>query len=179
MKSRIKHKNKKERVAYHSAKLYQKRKESGRCFQCGGERLTGSNYCEKCLKKQTRLYESRLTAKLCSSCGKLPLKTKTRCVECLKVSRKRRHKIKEETINEYGGKCACCGLAVFEFLTLEHSLKNGSEHRKEVGCFGNEYYIWLKKHNYPKDLGLEVLCMNCNFSKGKYGYCPHERMNNE
>ena len=30
---------------------------------------------------------------------------------------------------------------------------------------------WAIKHNFPDELRL--LCHNCNFSLGAYGYCPH------
>lgn len=33
--------------------------------------------------------------------------------------------------------------------------------------------LWLKKNNYPP--GFRVLCMNCNFSLGMRGYCPHQK----
>lgn len=33
-------------------------------------------------------------------------------------------------------------------------------------------YRWLRNHGYP--LGFRVLCMNCNFALGKFGYCPHD-----
>lgn len=39
-----------------------------------------------------------------------------------------------------------------------------------------------KKHGW-QDLNdcyyYRVLCMNCNKSRGSYGYCPHEKENNE
>lgn len=34
---------------------------------------------------------------------------------------------------------------------------------------------WLKKNDYPK--GFQILCHNCNMSKGFYGYCPHVGVN--
>jgi hypothetical protein len=32
-------------------------------------------------------------------------------------------------------------------------------------------YLYLRANHYP--LGYRVLCMNCNFAIGHYGYCPH------
>lgn len=32
-------------------------------------------------------------------------------------------------------------------------------------------YRWLKQQGFPT--GFRVLCMNCNFSYGLHGYCPH------
>ena len=37
-----------------------------------------------------------------------------------------------------------------------------------------QFYIWLKRHGYPQD-DFKCLCWNCNCSRGRYGYCPHER----
>ena len=77
---------------------------------------------------------------------------------------------REEVIEAYGGRCECCGEARFEFLALDHAFGDGKRHRKEVGT---KIARWLKKENYPKDLGIRVLCHNCNASLGYYGYCPH------
>lgn len=83
--------------------------------------------------------------------------------------RQRIRNIKIETIKAYGEVCACCGESRMEFLTIDHI--NG---RKDKGDVGNKLYIRLKKLGWPKD-EFRLLCMNCNFSFGKYGYCPHER----
>jgi hypothetical protein len=82
---------------------------------------------------------------------------------------KRRLKLK--IIEEYGGKCVCCGENRFEFLTIDHINGDGKQHRKELGA--NMLYNWLKKNNFPKD-NFQLLCMNCNFAKGHFGKCPHE-----
>jgi len=37
----------------------------------------------------------------------------------------------------------------------------------------SNFYRWLKQNNFPE--GFRVLCINCNFSLGIYGYCPHEK----
>lgn len=172
---RIKHKNAKEREAYHSAKLYQKRKINKVCLGCGRDRDTKANYCAKCIKTSTDRYEGRLALGLCSDCGKFPLKSKTRCVSCLQRIQNRRRNVKKEIIEAYGGKCACCGITIFEFLTIEHSWNDGGKLRKEGAAIGTDYYMELKRLGFPKDRGLEILCMNCNWSKGIYGYCPHEK----
>jgi hypothetical protein len=33
-------------------------------------------------------------------------------------------------------------------------------------------HLYLRTHGYPS--GFRVLCHNCNFSFGHYGYCPHQ-----
>src|SRR3989304_933090 len=81
---------------------------------------------------------------------------------------------KIEALGKYGGsppKCACCGCPILLFLTIDHMNNDGAKHRKEIKRYGS-IYLWLKKMNYPK--GFQVLCMNCNWAKGKFGFCPHE-----
>jgi hypothetical protein len=71
-------------------------------------------------------------------------------------------------------KCACCGQSERDFLVIDHIDGHGNQHRKEI--FGSpqagyRFYDWLIKHGYP--LGYQVLCYNCNASKGKHGKCVH------
>lgn len=85
----------------------------------------------------------------------------------------RNRRSKEEFIAAYGGKCSCCGEARFEFLTAEH-IKGRAENQPQGVFVGPRMYRLLKKLGWPKD-EYACLCMNCNFSRGRYGYCPHER----
>lgn len=92
----------------------------------------------------------------------------------LKYEKGVRIKLKLEIINEYGGACQCCGENEPRFLAIDHINGNGSEHRKEIGIKGGyRFYLWLKENKYPKD-NFQLLCMNCNFAKGKNGTCPHQ-----
>jgi hypothetical protein len=75
-------------------------------------------------------------------------------------------------IAHYGGKCACCGEAEFEFLVIDHVNGGGTQHRLEVGS-GSHFITWLLDNGLPE--GFRVLCHNCNGALGHYGYCPHER----
>lgn len=87
------------------------------------------------------------------------------------ITRRRR---KATVMNHYGGTpaiCACCGESAIEFLTIDHIDGRGSEHRDKIGRDGSSLYVWLIRNGFPE--GFQVLCMNCNFSKGHYGYCPH------
>lgn len=77
-----------------------------------------------------------------------------------------------------GGKlqCACCGEAELDFLTIDHISGNGNKERlKVMGRMGGGYrfYDWLIKNGFPA--GYQVLCMNCNLSKGKHGTCAHKQ----
>lgn len=102
-----------------------------------------------------------------------------RCAACMagnrqRVSRKQQA-IKLAAMTHYSKtskpSCACCDEDHYEFLSIDHINNDGSAHRKTIKA--HSIYGWLKKHNYP--LGFQVLCMNCNWAKGKLGHCPHER----
>lgn len=82
--------------------------------------------------------------------------------------------LRQEVLFHYGGnppKCNCCGESIIEFLTIDHINNDGAEHRKLIKT--SNCYSWLKRNNYPKS--FQVLCFNCNMSKGLYGECPHKR----
>lgn len=84
-------------------------------------------------------------------------------------------RLKEECFRQYGNKCACCGESTIEFLTIEHELGNGNNHRRELfkhNVGGSHMYRWLKKNGYPA--GFSILCMNCNWAKRYGGICPHK-----
>jgi hypothetical protein len=79
-------------------------------------------------------------------------------------------KLRKQVMDAYGAKCKCCGEEHDEFLTIDHIGGDGAKHRKETN---NEVYAWLRRNGYPE--GFQVLCMNCNFSIGMRGYCPHNK----
>ena len=87
-----------------------------------------------------------------------------------------RKKYKMMVYEHYGKdgiKCACCGEDEIEFLTLDHIYNNGGHHRKKLGY--KHLNHWIIQNNYPPI--FQLLCMNCNFAKGKNGgtgRCPHE-----
>jgi len=87
--------------------------------------------------------------------------------------------LKKNTFIHYSGnppKCQCCGEKHIEFLTIDHIKGGGAVHRRKIKRgTGTNFYHWLKKNNYPK--GFRVLCINCNFSLGHFGYCPHNKSN--
>ena len=82
-------------------------------------------------------------------------------------------KLREQVIATYGGRCECCGETAYEFLTVDHTNGDGAKHRKECGA-GHTFYRWLVKAGCPRE-GFRLLCWNCNLSRGRYGFCPHER----
>lgn len=88
------------------------------------------------------------------------------------TTRKHNKNLKDTFLRMYGGKCVCCGETAWEFLTIEHKLGQVGINRKnkETGKFA--YAKAVKE--YRPDL-YEILCWNCNCSKGRYGYCPHQK----
>lgn len=72
-------------------------------------------------------------------------------------------------------RCACCGERQYDFLELDHI--QGGGRREMIKMFGSTassaFYFWLVRNGFPP--GLQVLCSNCNKSKGKHGVCVHQR----
>ena len=78
---------------------------------------------------------------------------------------------RRKVFSAYGGAhCACCEEDAFEFLCIDHVDNDGAKHRREMR--GN-ISSWLIKNEYPP--GFQILCINCNFSKGSLGDCAHLR----
>lgn len=135
---------------------------AGLCF-CGRQPREGLVCCARCnhakhdtesARKRTAEYRERHKERLA-----LESKEKIRA-------------LKTEVLMAYGGlRCSCVGCTIteFEFLSIDHIEGGGAKHRKEV----SHVYRWLKKNNFPP--GFRNLCMNCNFSYGRYGYCPHQK----
>lgn len=102
----------------------------------------------------------------CKSCAQADAR------DSMKPSRKRRlaerrKEIRAEVLHGYGVKCVCCGDTDVDFLTIDHV-----DRYTGVGPrAGTPLYLWLKSRGFPS--GFRVLCMNCNFALGKFGYCPH------
>ena len=82
----------------------------------------------------------------------------------------RRNRIR--VLEHYGNKCVCCGETTYEFLTLDHKNNDGAIERKKDKFCTRAYYV-IKK-GFPDN--LQILCYNCNMSKGHHGICPHQRL---
>lgn len=117
----------------------------------------------------------------CVKCGNsVRYKSNGNCVACMKrkfkennTSYKSKQRVKNEVIQYYGGKCACCGESELIFLNIDHINQDGAEHRRKQpeASGGARFYYWLKKNNFPE--GYRVLCFNCNFAIYHLGECPH------
>ena len=77
--------------------------------------------------------------------------------------------------------CNCCGLnSHIEFLTVDHIVgrqeMDSEPELKKLKYMsklsGTALVIWIIKNNFPK--GFQILCHNCNQTKGYYGQCPLE-----
>jgi len=84
-------------------------------------------------------------------------------------------RLRREILARYGGACACCGETREEFLSFDHINGDGASHRREIGRGGFIMAVWIKKNGFPPT--IQLLCYNCNCSKGFRGYCPHARRN--
>lgn len=78
----------------------------------------------------------------------------------------RQRKYRNDFLKMYGEKCRCCGESSKEFLTIEHI--NGQKGKKDHSTTAYRKAVL----EYRSDI-YEILCMNCNHAKGRYGYCPH------
>ncbi len=137
---------------------------SGLCF-CGKQRTKNSTQCRFHHNTATKYYRRAIAD--------------PQWVEAVKnKGREKAKELKLETFNAYGGPiCVCCGEEHIEFLSIDHINGRKDEPKDERKKSGNNLYRWLKNNDYPT--GFRVLCMNCNFSRGHAGYCPHERFKAE
>ncbi len=152
-----------------------------KCTKCktkwGEEGFYGKHpHCKLCQKKDHKKYYNEVLSKnpekrrLYSKNWRE--KNRERYRELSTNSHQRR---RLKMLQAYSGdipKCACCGETHNEFLAIDHINGGGNKHRKSVtrstGLMG-----WLIKNNYPS--GFQVLCHNCNFAKGHYKMCPHNK----
>ena len=97
-----------------------------------------------------------------------------------RYSKEQHARRREDVLRGYGGDhphCVCCGTDVKEFLAVDHINGGGKLHLKDIcngkpNNYGNRYYVWLVKNNFPP--GFQLLCHNCNFFKSahKSKECP-------
>jgi 5-methylcytosine-specific restriction endonuclease McrA len=78
-------------------------------------------------------------------------------------------------VQQYGGKCACCGDSSSDHLHLDHVNNDGAEHRRII--FRGQRSVgglatWALKNGCPPS--LQLLCANCHQAKTFYGGCDHQ-----
>lgn len=131
--------------------------------------------CSKCQKEKPKtadffFRDGKRFRSWCKDCCRIHRKYNPLVYS--KVNKKSHLKTKLLVFNHYGMFCACCRENHFEFLTIDHIKGGGTEHRRQPKSKGGAgFYSWLKQNNFPE--GFQTLCCNCNFSLGRYGYCPH------
>lgn len=144
----------------------------GRC-RCGRKLRRQKRYM---FDKRTGSWSKEWERKMCSLCLKTARKNYYEVRKpnidwgkLLPQMRESNKQKKMETFAAYGGKCSCCSEQKVEFLSIDHidPATRDPHHRSGINL-----YKWLKRRDYPS--GFRVLCMNCNFSIGHFGYCPHD-----
>lgn len=97
------------------------------------------------------------------------------CKDCCNIRRKKYDlKIKLKVINYYSSgtnSCKCCNENKIEFLTIDHINNGRGNPADRSDRMGLPFYRKLIKLNFPE--GFQVLCYNCNLTKGFLGICPH------
>jgi len=166
------------------------------CRECG-IKLTDENWCasykkghsyicKRCKIKQSKEWQQNNGERYNQTQKIWRQNNRDRSIQAAKIwqqnnrdghnqsQRESRHRLRNEVIDAYGGKCACCGETRKEFLSIDHKNGNGNKQKKEIGArTSQEFYCWLKENNYPD--GFQVLCFNCNCGKGTYSVCPYDK----
>jgi hypothetical protein len=151
------------------------------CGKCGSGEFYSSGKCAECSRRHTQAWREknrerhrlaqakwRLSNPRYSQSWRAKNLTKARG-----ANKKYQLKIRSEMLEAYGNKCECCGEDVPEFLTLEHKLRDGADHRRRMkGSSG--VYFHLRSLGWPKD-HYGLLCWNCNTATKFGAVCPHRR----
>lgn len=180
-----------EQVRKYNKTQYQKYIDAGLCPRCGkNPHEPEKKLCQNCVEYTTRSVTERLARRRLAGfcmCGELPAEGMKLCLKCQYRSREGNRKsvvrsnyhrdkliaLRAKVFEGYGNKCNCLGCTVEEpwFLQIDHVFNNGAAHKRAIGD-GLPMYKWIIENNYPDS--IQLLCANCNWSKGIYGVCPHE-----
>ena len=109
------------------------------------------------------------------SCGTFISGKRGTCKDCLSVKQSQyRGNIRNDVIQAYGGKCACCGEIKSQFLTIDHTNNDGNIERKLFKRNAVAILKKIQKENYPSS--YQILCWNCNVARHiNGGTCPHKQ----
>ncbi len=80
-------------------------------------------------------------------------------------------RLKDAVFEKLGPSCSCCGTEDKEILTVDHVNGGGGAHRKRQ----SRLEILREIRDSADTSEYQILCWNCNCSKGLYGSCPHAR----
>ncbi len=156
-----------------------------KCSLCKNKKNDGNFIeilkCKKCFSEKAKKYYSGHKEEFIRRAALWKKNNKQKVIE---ESRRYRKGLKIAALRVYGNgkiQCACCGEKEVDFLCLDHIDNNGSiERRERKYGLGTSFLKWLKIHNYPKDVRLQVLCFNCNMSKRiQGGICIHKFIKKE
>lgn len=152
------------------------------CYAASKREVVGDvKACRKCGEEKPISAFDKRTAKYADgSTARLPV---SQCRKCRKSQfreaenerqKARYHRDRELALHHYSIEgppaCACCGELTKEFLTIDHINEDGAEHRRNnPGAIG--IATWLRVRGFPE--GYQILCMNCNSAKHRFGECPH------
>jgi 5-methylcytosine-specific restriction endonuclease McrA len=76
--------------------------------------------------------------------------------------------LKMQVIQKYGGKCVACGTEDISCLSFDHVNNGGNKLRRQgIDISGPSFFNDLLRSECRND--LQVLCMNCQSRKTKYG----------
>ncbi|MBL7142586.1 MAG: hypothetical protein ISS83_02950 [Candidatus Pacebacteria bacterium] len=150
-----------------------------KCCLCGvTENKDGTpikyRICKTCNNKKAKQYYLENSEKLKKRSNLWKKRNREKVIE---ISKRYRAELKIQALKAYNNnekpKCVCCGETEIDFLCLDHINNIRRKEREKYGL-GTSFLKWLKTNNYPKHLGLQVLCFNCNFSKRIHGVCIHQ-----
>jgi len=85
----------------------------------------------------------------------------------LERNKKQKADRRKRAMDILGDKCECCGESNYEFLSVDHIDGGGKKHFARDGW----YKVIGDVMKHPEK--YRILCRNCNWSWGAYGYCPH------
>lgn len=165
------------------------------CRKCGQDLAIVGSYkglvCKGCRKRGSVARRKGYRVQGLCGCGHSITKGKM-CDGCKRTGRAKyaEDNVRSEVFEAYGGACTCCGERRIELLTVDHAPPLGAplamrhalqsfgvtirEGSRPKYTSGRALYFKLRARGFPKD-GYRILCMNCNSSRGFWGYCPHER----
>jgi hypothetical protein len=148
-------------------KLYARLRKMG--YPAGYQTL-----CSSCNTAKSRNCGLMVTNESTYHCGcTLPSRSKAICSHGFTTDQLRYRKLVIDALIAYGGVCICCGETSVFKLVFDHSRNDGSSHRQIAGVHMAK---WLRRRDYPRDLGIEILCANCNDGRERNGgVCPHIR----
>ena len=154
-------------------------KNTGKCPNCS-QAATTRTYCESCKAKFRMRYKQRKADNLCVRCGKAEIFKARHCTTCypydLEKCRKKQKKVRQQVLEAYGRKCACCKIDKDYFLQVDHINNDGNVERRankggKNSGGSHKFYLRLCREGFPKDR-YQLLCANCNRAKHYLGRCP-------